>query len=307
MVRPTRKTQGGIPARRCPAVLMLLLFCLAALALPGEAGAADAVTARNVVAAPPNSTMPMSGVYAGDEKLPMDGITVHENASVDEQFADELDDYGEEETQSIADPLEKWNRFWFGFNDIMYLYIAKPAYEAWEFVVPSPFRTGLSNFWHNLLFPMRFVNNLLQLRFLEAGVEFGRFVINTTAGFGGFFDVAKREKTIVPVHPEGEDFGQTLGRWGIPHGIYLVWPFYGPSSIRETFGRAGDYFCYPAFAASYFVHQPWYVTSGTQMGFFFNDLGSVLPTYTALKDASVDPYIMMREAYIRHRAIQVAR
>ncbi len=297
--------QPRISARlRVTALLAVFLF---AVALPAPA-AADAVTARNVVAPPPASGMPASGVYGGVDVSHMEGITVTENKSVDEEFADELDDYDSDtQTQSIADPLESWNRFWFGFNDIMYLYVAKPAYDAWEYITPDALRAGLSNFWHNICFPMRFVNNLLQLRFLEAGVEFGRFVINSTAGLGGFVDVARREKTIVPVHPEGEDFGQTLGRWGIPHGIYLVWPFYGPSSVRETFGRAGDYFSYPAFAASFLVHTQWYVTSGIQMGFFFNDLYTVLPTYIALRDASVDPYIMMREAYIRHRAVQVAR
>ena len=168
-------------------------------------------------------------------------------------------------------------------------------------------REGLSNFWHNLLFPMRFVNNLLQFRFMEAGVEFARFIANSTAGMGGFIDVAKYKKPVVPVHPEGEDFGQTLGRWGIPHGCYLVWPFIGPSSVRETFGWAGDYFAYPGFAVGYAWKAPWYVISGIEVGFFFNDLDDVLPTYMSIRDAAVDPYIMMREAWVRYRAIQVAR
>ena len=146
----------------------------------------------------------------------------------------------------------------------------------------------------------------IQLRFKEAGVEFGRFIINTTAGVGGLVDVAKNKKTIVPVDPSGEDFGQTLGRWGIPHGFYLVWPILGPSSLRETVGMAGDYFVYPSFAASYIIH-PWYVPGGVSAGFFFNDLDQVLPTYFDLKKAAVDPYIMMREAYVKYRAIQVAR
>lgn len=123
---------------------------------------------------------------------------------------------------------------------------------------------------------------------------------------GGLVDVAKNKKTIVPVDPSGEDFGQTLGRWGIPHGFYLVWPILGPSSLRETVGMAGDYFVYPSFAASYIIH-PWYVPGGVSAGFFFNDLDQVLPTYFDLKKAAVDPYIMMREAYVKYRAIQVAR
>ena len=95
-------------------------------------------------------------------------------------------------------------------------------------------------------------------------------------------------------------------RWGFGHGFYIVWPFIGPSSVRETFGRAGDYFLYPAFWASYAIH-PWYVPTGIQTGFFFNDLDDVLPTYFDLKKAAVDPYIMMREAWVKHRAVQVAR
>ena len=127
-----------------------------------------------------------------------------------------LDDYDNEPIQSISDPIEPWNRFWFHFNDIFFLYVAKPAYTAWETVTPHQLRSGLKNFFSNLLFPVRFVNNILQFRFFEAGVEFGRFVINTTSS-AGFADVAKGHKTIVPIDPTGEDFGQTLGRWGLGH------------------------------------------------------------------------------------------
>lgn len=299
----------------CRAVCALLVVCaLSFLSAPcapaAEAPAGEgAVTARPVVANPGTSTAAPSSIYGQDagQPLPMDGIVIKENKPLDIQVADELDDYDSEPVQSIADPIEGWNRFWFGFNDIFYVYVAKPAYTAWETVTPSQLREGISNFWNNLLFPMRFVNNLLQFRFLEAGVEFARFIANSTAGMGGFIDVAKYKKPVVPVHPEGEDFGQTLGRWGIPHGFYIVWPFIGPSSVRETFGWAGDYFAYPGFAAGYAWKAPWYVISGIQVGFFFNDLDDVLPTYMSLRDAAVDPYIMMREAWVRYRAIQVAR
>ena len=152
---------------------------------------------------------------------------------------DDLDDYDTAPAQSIADPLEPWNRFWFRFNDIFYTNIARPVYRGWEAVTHEDIRSGLKNFFHNLMFPMRFVNNILQFRFLEAGVEFGRFIINTTTS-AGFANVAKDKKTIVPVDPSGEDFGQTLGYWGVGHGIYIVWPFLGPSSLRETVGFAGD-------------------------------------------------------------------
>ena len=243
-------------------VLFLVLLFALSLGAGLTAQAAEnegAVTARPIVANPPKSNAAPSSVYGqtSSKSLPMDGIVVKENKSLDMQIEDELDDYDDEPVQSIADPLEGWNRFWFGFNDIFYVYVAKPAYTAWETITPHQVREGLSNFWHNLLFPMRFV--------------------------------------------------KTLGRWGIPHGCYLVWPFIGPSSVRETFGWAGDYFAYPGFAVGYAWKAPWYVISGIEVGFFFNDLDDVLPTYMSIRDAAVDPYIMMREAWVRYRAIQVAR
>ena len=308
--------------RFLPLALALLLG-LAVLHVPAGAKASQqptaaqrpgAVTARVNVAKPAGTKDAVPSAVYGQRGggLPTTGIFVRKKRSLEQQVTasidelEELDDYASGEPQLIADPIEPWNRFWFGFNDIFYLYVANPAYRFWETVTPRQLRTGIKNVFHNLLFPMRFINNLLQFRFKEAGVEFGRFIVNSTAGLGGLVDIAKHKKTIVPVHPEGEDFGQTLGRWGIGHGFYIVWPFIGPSSVRETFGRAGDYFLYPAFWASYAIH-PWYVPTGIQTGFFFNDLDDVLPTYFDLKKAAVDPYIMMREAWVKHRAVQVAR
>ncbi|MBO4295176.1 MAG: VacJ family lipoprotein [Desulfovibrio sp.] len=312
---------SAFAGRLLPLALALLLG-LAAVHVPASAEAGQqpatqrpsAVTARVNVAKPAGKGDAVPSAVYGQrgDGLPTTGIFVRKKRSLEQQVTasidqlEELDDYASGEPQLIADPIEPWNRFWFGFNDIFYLYVANPAYRFWETVTPRQLRTGISNVFRNLLFPMRFINNLLQFRFKEAGVEFGRFIVNSTAGLGGLVDIAKHKKTIVPVHPEGEDFGQTLGRWGFGHGFYIVWPFIGPSSVRETFGRAGDYFLYPAFWASYVIH-PWYVPTGIQTGFFFNDLDDVLPTYFDLKKAAVDPYIMMREAWVKHRAVQVAR
>ena len=156
-------------------VLFLVLLFALSLGAGLTAQAAEnegAVTARPIVANPPKSNATPSSVYGqtSSKSLPMDGIVVKENKSLDMQIEDELDDYDDEPVQSIADPLEGWNRFWFGFNDIFYVYVAKPAYTAWETITPHQVREGLSNFWHNLLFPMRFVNNLMQFRFMEAVV-----------------------------------------------------------------------------------------------------------------------------------------
>ena len=103
---------------------------------------------------------------------------------------DAFEDYDDDGVSDISDPLEGWNRFWFKFNDVMLLHVIKPVYTGYTAVTPQPLRTGLSNAFHNLQTPVRLVNCVLQGRFGEAWVEFGRFIVNTTAGFGGVFDVA---------------------------------------------------------------------------------------------------------------------
>ena len=247
-------------------------------------------------AAPSQAPAP-STVYGKAPQLQPGAITVTPYGTMNADST--LDDYDNEPIQSISDPIEPWNRFWFHFNDIFFLYVAKPAYTAWEAVTPHQLRSGLKNFFSNLLFPVRFVNNILQFRFFEAGVEFGRFVINTTSS-AGFADVAKGLKTIVPVDPTGEDFGQTLGRWGLGHGFYIVWPIIGPSSARDTVGRAGDLFADPLFYL-----QPTELSLGIGGGLRFNALGDVLPLYEDLNTVAVDPYIAMREAYVNFRKAQV--
>ena len=119
------------------------MFAAGALACAltlGAAGSAFAVSARPVVEPPAPNTAPPSTVYGQNgQSLPAPGITVREKKSVDQQVqdaADDLDDYGNGPTQSIADPFEPWNRFWFGFNDIFYMYVADPAYKAWEAITP---------------------------------------------------------------------------------------------------------------------------------------------------------------------------
>lgn len=210
-----------------------------------------------------------------------------------------LDDYDQPIT-TLYDPLEPWNRFWFRFNDIFYLYVVNPAYTGYAYITPSEFRTGLKNLLAHLFFPVRFVNSLLQGKFDAAGVEFGRFMINSTVGFGGLIDVAKGAKTVVAVDPSGEDFGQTLGTWGIGQGFYVVWPLVGPSSARDSVGLAGDSFLDPLFYL-----RPWeaaFIASGSLR---FNAMGDVLTLYEDMNKSAVDPYVAMREAYAAYRKLRL--
>lgn len=246
----------------------------------------------------PEGPLAPSTVYTGSSSLAPGAVTVREKPDA---TVSDLDDYDDQPTAAIADPIEPWNRFWFHFNDIFYMYIAKPVYTGWTYVTPQFFRNGLSNLWYNVMFPTRFINSLLQFRFFEAGVEFSRFMMNVM-GSAGLANLAKNKKTIVPVDPSGEDFGQTLGRWGFGQGFYIVWPIIGPSSLRDTFGRVGDYFTDPL---TYW--RPWEYPVVTEFVFRLNEVGPVLSNYEDLKSIAIDPYISMREAYAAMRQAQVAR
>ncbi len=214
--------------------------------------------------------------------------------------SESLDDYDSVPTQMIPDPFEPWNRFWFGFNDIFYIYVMRPLYDGYDYVTPDPVQTGLSNFFHNLLFPVRFVSSLLQGKPLAAGAEFSRFFVNTTVGLGGLIDVAKHKKTVVPLDPTGEDMDQTFGVWGFGTGPFLVWPIIGPSSVRGTLGTIANQALDPTF----YVATP-IAISIIEGGLRFNDLGPVLNLYEDSKEVSVDPYIAMREAYAAYKKQQI--
>lgn len=287
-------------------LVAILLLCLG-FAVGSMADAAEpsnpAVRANSrAIAQSRNIQPPVSGapapstIYTGNPGFAPGAIAVQETG-----VADDLDDYDNEPVASIPDPIEPWNRFWFRFNDIFYIHIAQPVYSGYKYVTPQFFRTGMSNLFYNVLFPTRFINSILQGRPLEAGVEFSRFMMNVMGSFG-LVDLASGKKTIVPVDPSGEDFGQTLGRWGLGQGFYIIWPFIGPSSLRDTAGRIGD-----AFTSPLFYLDPWEVSLGTNVFFRFNDLNDVLPSYIDLKSIAVDPYLAMREAYASMRRAQVDR
>ncbi len=202
-----------------------------------------------------------------------------------------LDDY-DDEPMAVSDPLEPWNRMWFHVNEFLLLDVLKPVHVAYTNTVPAPLRSGLSNFRHNLLSPVRFLNSLLQGKFGQAGVEFGRFFINTVTSLG-FVDVAARDKPLFPYHPETANFEHTLAVWGLPEGFYLVWPFLGPSTLRGTAGMAGDAFMTPQ---SYAL--PLAVSAGSTLGLTFNELDTLYTPYEQMKRISIEPYVALRNAYL---------
>ena len=141
----------------------------------------------------------------------------------------------------VYDPIEPVNRAVFAFNMTLDRFILEPVARGYRFVTPEAARRSVANFLANLRSPVIFANDALQGERDRAGVTLGRFMINTTLGEAGLFDPA----TTLGYPRHDEDFGQTLGVWGMPAGPYLMLPLLGPSNGRDTTGRVGDYFMNP--------------------------------------------------------------
>ncbi|MDQ7787930.1 MAG: VacJ family lipoprotein [Thermodesulfovibrionales bacterium] len=208
-------------------------------------------------------------------------------------------EFSEEEGNAItiADPLYPLNKAMYHFNDKLYFWILKPVAKGYSSVMPEDIRIVTRNFFSNLMTPVRFVSSLLQLRIKDAGNELVRFVYNSTAGVLGLADAAKADFNIVR---RDEDVGQALGSYGIGHGFYIVWPFIGPSSLRDTVGLAGDYFLDPV---SYV--NPTEASFGIMAYDEVNETSLRIGDYEDLKKAAIDPYVSIRNAYIQHRQKKV--
>lgn len=150
------------------------------------------------------------------------------------------------------DPLEPVNRVVYGFNEKLDQYVAQPAARGYTKAVPGPVRVGISNFFDNLTYPTVILNDLLQGKFSQAGLDSGRFLLNSTFGLVGFLDPA----TLVGLEKNNEDFGQTLGRWGIGQGWFIMLPGLGPATNRDLIGRAGDLYTHPLAYANADVAYP---------------------------------------------------
>ena len=204
------------------------------------------------------------------------------------------DPFGEESPPlRLADPLEPLNRALFFINDKTYFWILKPVARGYRAILPQDIRVCVKNFFSNLAMPIRFVNNLLQGKIRNSGVELARFAINTTAGIGGLFDPAKNNWHI---EPRDEDLGQTLGKYGLGHGFYLFIPLIGPSSLRDGIGLTGDFFLYPL---TYSRNTKLVV--GSYALYTVNRVSLSIGEYEDLKKSSVDPYVAVRDAYSQYR------
>jgi phospholipid-binding lipoprotein MlaA len=224
------------------------------------------------------------------EKTPIQTASLQETAS-----ENGMEGAGSSE-ELVPDPLESMNRAFFEFNDKLYFWVLKPAATGYKTVVPEEARVCVRNFFHNLAFPVRAVNNLLQGKLFGAFEETCGFLVNSTVGLGGLADIA----AAVGLERHDEDLGQTLAVYGSGPAFYIHWPFFGPSTLRDTFGTAGDLFLDPLTYLGDTWYAPW--SRGLNV---VNETSLRIGDYESLKKAALDPYVALRDAYYQNRLSKI--
>jgi len=193
------------------------------------------------------------------------------------------------QASTTEDPLEGFNRVIFSFNETLDRYIAKPVAKAYQAVTPKPVDSAITRFFNNLTSPVTLVNQLLQGKPADAAATTARLLWNSTVGLGGLFDVAAK----MGVPAKKEDFGQTLGVWGVQSGPYLMLPIFGPSTVRDAVGRVVDQAPNPRN----------YVNRDAALGATALDMVDTRADLLALeKIIEGDRYLFIRDAYLQQRA-----
>ena len=195
----------------------------------------------------------------------------------------------------VYDPLEPINRAIFSFNNVADRIVLEPIAKGYK-KLPSPIQTGIKNFLSNLRAPLVVVNQLLQGQGGNAAQSSGRFIINSTAGFFGLFDVAEK----IGLEEKEEDFGQTLATWGVGDGFYIVLPLFGPSNLRDTSGMVLTMLTDPINAYAVNEGEAWLVPMRTAVN-AVDTRSQIIDEVNALRDNSVDYYAAVRSSYYQNR------
>lgn len=193
---------------------------------------------------------------------------------------------------SGPDPWEGFNRGIFAFNETADQYVIEPVAKGWDFVVPEFAQTAVENVFENSKAPIQIGNNFLQGEFEEGYLQIWRFLLNSSFGLGGLIDVA--DLAGWPDHPE--DFGLTLGTWGVPHGPYVVLPIFGASSVRDTVGLGVD-----SMSSIYSYFVPVYVPIAARAGELLNRRAIFLEEIAQSREEAFDFYVFVRNAYLQNR------
>jgi len=270
----------------------------------------SAVSAPTALSQPPQIRREESEAVPPDmvdslKELQQDAGTVAASDGTDEELYNDVYEEEDEEakdSQGIYDPIAPFNKVMFQVNDRLYFWLLKPAATGYSYLVPQYVRAGFSSIYDNLKSPGRMINSLLQFRLKAAGTELFRFVVNTTVGVAGFKDIAA---DVLEIRKQDADFGQTLGHYGIGHGFYIVWPVFGPSSLRDTVGFAGDSMMHPLTYAGWVVDLPMAATFGIAAHQKVNDTSFKIGEYESFLKAVVDPYTAMRDSFVQYRKKKV--
>lgn len=191
------------------------------------------------------------------------------------------------------DPLQPMNRVFYRFNDLGDRYLLRPAAVGYQRALPRQLRSGVHNFFSNLLYPVTIANGFLQGKFRQSGRDGARFLLNSIVGLGGLFDPATR----VGLTENDEDFGQTLAVWGVGDGPYLVIPVFGPSTLRNVLGAAVDAPLTPFLSVTDgdvdVTLGAWVINQVDRRSGFLDADQQVFEAY--------DPYTFVRDAYLQNR------
>jgi phospholipid-binding lipoprotein MlaA len=219
----------------------------------------------------------------------------------------------EEAVGEEYDPWEPFNTKIFEFNRQVDRWVLKPVAQGYNFIMPDFVQVGIGNMFDNIQFAPRFLNNVFQGKIKGAGIEVGRFLLNTTVGYAGFIDLATEIGLVTP----DEDTGQTLGVYGVKPGPYLVLPFLPPFTVRDLAGYVGDIFLNPVNwlvapiievnnVPSVIAHKnrttTTFVQTGTRVGQIVNERSLNLEKFQGVEEATLDLYSAVRNAYLQRRA-----
>jgi phospholipid-binding lipoprotein MlaA len=219
-------------------------------------------------------------------------MTLDSFDDLEDPFASKLD------TPDIPDPFEDYNRFMFDFNEEFYDGIMEPVVREYRDFVNEDIRLAIANIFDNAMAPLKLVSSFLQGDIDKVGRVIGRTVINTTLGLGGMFDVADKAFDIKDVN---EDLDQVLGTYGVPTGPYVVLPLFGPSSVRNVFGRAGGMFLSPTFHFAPGLEVGGALTVTEQV----NGTSFIIDDIKQMDDSALDKYESVRDFYSQYRNVLV--
>lgn len=200
--------------------------------------------------------------------------------------------------QPVNDPYEGFNRAMFAVNEGLDTVAIKPIAQAYDFVTPLPVRAGVGDFFGNILDVRNVLNNTLQGKLSDAGVDLGRLLINSTIGIFGLFDVASE----LGLQRHDEDFGQTLAVWGWEDSSFLFWPLVGPRTVRDTGGLIVDIYTDPTW---YTINKSVAARNSLMALRFIDVRASLLPSDKVVDEAALDKYAYVRDAYLQRRRNQI--